>query len=67
MVNTYPYYFNKIFTHLNFCLAAATHNIKWVKITNICLIWIQTFANLSVLKLLILVLISLIWSAKNAD
>ena len=30
------------------CLATATHNIKWAKITHICLIWDQTFANLDV-------------------
>ena len=35
-----------IFTHLKLCLATATHNFKWVKIThvfnliaNICKIW----------------------------
>ena len=26
------------------CLATATHNIKWVKITHICLFWDQKFA-----------------------
>ena len=26
----------------------ATHNFKWVKITHICLIWDQSFANLDV-------------------
>ena len=25
------------------CLATATHNIKWVKIIKICLIWDLTF------------------------
>ena len=30
------------------CLASETRNFKWVKIiTNICLIWNQTFANIS--------------------
>ena len=33
---------------LKFSLAAKTHNFKWVKITLICLIWDQTFANLDV-------------------
>ena len=28
------------------CLATATHNFKWVKITQIYLIWDRTFANL---------------------
>ena len=30
------------------CLATATHNIKWVKITDIWLILNQIFANLDV-------------------
>ena len=38
----------KIFTHLKFCLATATHNFKWVKITNICIIWDQTFKHFDV-------------------
>ena len=38
----------QIFTHLKLCLATATHNFKWMKITDICLIWDQTFANLDV-------------------
>ena len=38
----------EIFTHLKLCLATATHNFKWVKIINICLIWDKTFANLDV-------------------
>ena len=29
-------------------LATATHNIKWLKIADICLIWHQTFANFDV-------------------
>ena len=33
------------FTHLKLCLATATHNFKWVKITDICLNWDQTFAK----------------------
>ena len=36
------------FTHLKLCLATATHNIRWVKITHIVLIWDQTFANVDV-------------------
>ena len=31
-----------ILTHLMLCLATATHNIKWVKITHICRMWIKT-------------------------
>ena len=30
------------------CLATATHNIKWLKITDLYLIWDQTFANIAV-------------------
>ena len=26
-------------THLKLCLAGASHNFKWVKITDFCLIW----------------------------
>ena len=37
-----------IFTHFKLCLATATHNFKWVKITHICLIGDRTFANLDV-------------------
>ena len=33
------------FTHLKLCLATATHKLKWVKITHICLIWDLSFAN----------------------
>ena len=39
----------EIFTHLKLCLAAATNNFKWAKITHIsstCLIWDQIFPNL---------------------
>ena len=32
-----------IFTHLKLCLATATHNFKWVKISH-RLMWDQTFA-----------------------
>ena len=36
-----------IFTHLNLCLATATYNFKWVKITHIHFkIWDQIFGNL---------------------
>ena len=34
------------------CVATATHNFKWVKITRICLMGDETFANLDVLKTL---------------
>ena len=35
-------YIKKI-THLKLYLATASHNLKWVKITHICLIWDPTF------------------------
>ena len=38
----------RIFTHFKLCLATATHDIKWVKNTHICLIWEQTFPNFDV-------------------
>ena len=31
----------EIFTHLKLCLATATHNYKWVKITKLPMIWIR--------------------------
>ena len=34
------------FTYLKLCLATATHNFKWLKITHICLIWDKSFAHL---------------------
>ena len=33
------------FTHLKLCFATATHNFKWVKMTDICLMWDQQFAD----------------------
>ena len=30
------------------CLASAIHNINWLKITPICLIWDQAFVNIDV-------------------
>ena len=35
-------------THLKLFLATATDNFKWMKITHICLIWDQSFANIDV-------------------
>ena len=35
----FAHYLISIFTHLKLCLASATHNFKWVKITHVCLIW----------------------------
>ena len=29
-------YLIKIFTHLKLCIATATHNFKWLKITHVC-------------------------------
>ena len=40
--------FITIFTHLKLWIAAAIHNLMWVKITHACLIWDQRFANLDV-------------------
>ena len=31
-----------IYTHLKLCVATATHNFKWVEMTTICIIWIET-------------------------
>ena len=33
---------------MNLWLATATHNFKWVKITDICLTWDQILANVDV-------------------
>ena len=38
----------KFFTHLKLCIATATHNFKWVRITHICLIWDRAFASVDV-------------------
>ena len=35
-----------MFIHLRLCLATAIHNIKWMNITQICLIWDQIFTNI---------------------
>ena len=37
-----------IFTIIKLCLANATNNFKWLKITHICVISDQTLANLDV-------------------
>ena len=42
-----PSYFSPIFIHLKLCLATATHNFKWVKITHICLVREDCFTLLS--------------------
>ena len=34
------------FAHLKLCLAAATHNFKWVKNGDIWLIWDQILGNI---------------------
>ena len=36
----------KCSTHLKLCLATATHNFKWVKITHIFVVWEQKFENI---------------------
>ena len=35
----------KQFTHLRLCLASAIHNLKWVKCTCICTIWIKNICQ----------------------
>ena len=46
ILTPYPLsYLFEIFTHLELCFSTATHNFKWVKISNIRLAWDQTFAN----------------------
>ena len=37
-----------MYSHLKLCLAAVTHNLKWVKTTPICLIQDQQIANVDV-------------------
>ena len=37
-----------MFTHLKLCLATASHNFKWMKITDNCLTYDQAIANLDV-------------------
>ena len=44
LLSTFIYIFN----HLKLCIATAMHNLKWLKITDICLIWDQTLLNLDV-------------------
>ena len=56
-----PSYFIKIFHHLWLCLATAIHNLKWLKISRICLIWAQLCANIDV-KTYISFPITVIWS-----
>ena len=36
---------NLFFTHLKLCLATATHNLKWIKFTWMCTIWINIYAK----------------------
>ena len=38
----------QLYYNLKLCLTTATHNVKWLKITHICLIWAQIFATLDV-------------------
>ena len=55
---------DQFFIHLKLCLANATHNFKWLKITHICLIWAQIFANLDV-QTHIFFPIKVIWSTNK--
>ena len=43
-----PLYKIKIFTHFKLWLATATHNLKWLEITRISLMWDQTSGNFNV-------------------
>ena len=54
------------FTHLKLCFATANHNLKWVKITHIWLIWENHFEDLDVWTLIAAV-IKVIYSANQAD
>ena len=58
-----------MFTDLKLGLATMTQNFKWVKITHICLIWDQTFANIDVDTLISLpiTMITVIWTASKTD
>ena len=42
--------FIDIFSHLKLCLATATHNFKWLKITHICLICAQKYLQILMFK-----------------
>ena len=46
--------------------ATAIHNLKWLKITHICLIWNHTFANIDVKKV-ISFQITVVYSANKTD
>ena len=54
-----------IFTHFKLCLATASHNLKWLKITHICLIW-ESKLLIFYAYSHILFPITVIWSAKKA-
>ena len=56
-----------ISTHLKLCLAIATHNFKWLKITHNCLIWDETFANLDVWTLIYFTITVFFWSTNNMN
>ena len=45
LFNPYLTLFILIFIHLKLCLATATHNFKWLKITHIYLIRAQLYKN----------------------
>ena len=45
------------FSHVKLCLATAIYNFKWAKITDICVIWDQTFTNSDVKTLISLPMI----------
>ena len=40
----------KKFNHLRLWLNTAIHNLKWLKVIHICLIWDQTFTNVDVIS-----------------
>ena len=41
------WYLTEIFTHLQLCVASATHNFMWLKIPHICSTWHLNFAILA--------------------
>ena len=45
---------------MKLCVATATHNFKWVKITHICSFWDKTFANLDFWMSLVLFPVAMI-------
>ena len=69
-INPYPYpsKFIQMFNQLKLCLATATHNFYWVKITHSRWIWSRPFTNFDIYTVIlspITVIISPIKIAKT--